>query len=217
MSLCSCVLLLLCVRTRPSFVHSVSGCRESLVPLESWNWRGCVETSVEEHSCLGLLCRATLPSLLLLLLLCLFFLSFFLSLSHTHTFNCSLLITLSYSIQKMPVQSVSLLSASLFCLSEEKQGWVADRTGSVLNEAVSFICFSSFSLPDSICVLFVLCIVYMFSLCSSHKPNYEGNSEYIHLYVSCICRNSCSCSAWWKLFVKQKWRHWKGCDSVIQS
>lgn len=50
---------------------------------------------------------------------------FFLSLSHTHTFNCSLLITLSYSIQKMPlhsVQSVSLLSASLFCLSEEKQG-----------------------------------------------------------------------------------------------
>lgn len=55
----------------------------------------------------------------------LFFLSFFLSLSHTHTFNCSLLITLSYSIQKMPlhsVQSVSLLSASLFCLSEEKQG-----------------------------------------------------------------------------------------------
>lgn len=51
--------------------------------------------------------------------------SFFLSFSHTHTFSCSLLITLSYSIQKMPlhsVQSVSLLSASLFCLSEEKQG-----------------------------------------------------------------------------------------------
>lgn len=65
------------------FVHSVSGCGESLVPLESWNWRECVETSVEEHSCLGLLCRA--PILLLFPPL-----SLFPSLSFSHTLTHSI-------------------------------------------------------------------------------------------------------------------------------
>lgn len=34
------------------------GAAELLVLLESWNWRGCVEMSVEEHSCRGLLCTS---------------------------------------------------------------------------------------------------------------------------------------------------------------
>lgn len=53
------------------------------------------------------------PTLLLLPLfppLSLFPFLFFLSLPHTHTFNCSLLITLSYSIQKMPLHAVQPVS-----------------------------------------------------------------------------------------------------------
>lgn len=115
-----CVSAFVCVLVR--LVHSISGCRESLVPLESWNWRGCVEMNVEEHSCLGLLCTASpsphpptiitssssssLPTSVSISL------SFFLS--HTHTFNCSLLITLSHSIQNISL--CSLVSVSPFCL-----------------------------------------------------------------------------------------------------
>lgn len=116
--LCVCV----CV-CASFFVHSVSGCGESLVLLESWNWRGCVETSVEEHSCLGLLCTASPPPphppppLLLLLLplhLCLYFpLSFSLALSHIQ------LLPLDHSVllNSKNASPLCLLTLSLFFLS----------------------------------------------------------------------------------------------------
>lgn len=107
-----------CVGVRVSFLSlcSVSGCsRELGVPLESLNWRGCVEMCVEEHSCLGLLSisntRTPPPPLSL-------FPSFFLSCSLTHSIDPSW--SLLYSIEKMPLHcSLSFPACSfsyLMCL-----------------------------------------------------------------------------------------------------
>lgn len=141
-----------CVGEKASFpLPGVGGCsRELLVLLERWNWRGCVEMSVEEHSCRGLLCKSSSSS------------TSYVSLSPSLCLSRSLshiqLLPLDHfvlnSIQKTPLHSVHSL---VLLPVSSRWGEARISCGLKWEYGIELHCYSS-SLSSYCCFCTFLCV-----------------------------------------------------------